>query len=160
MPLLYFLTGALNFFNYLALSSITSDTTAFLSTLFLFSSSLVLEALSLPFDNPNTYSQSQKTKFTVICEYGLYLIGILGWTIIITNYIGYLKCELLPDGISTDFVIQAEGLLSFPPINIKFWLNTAGFASALLQGLLGARLLTIKKVRADTYNLKNGYWGK
>ena len=157
-PIEYIITGGINVLTYLALTKTSGGKIAWLSTLFIFSVSIILEAISAWKD-----PERNGSKFVLFC---VMLLGAIGGAGFLFSLIGQsqfieVTIQAASNNKGQDLIMGSypDSLLFIRATIITSIIHCAGVTVSLLPFLLAARMLVKMRVR-NRYSLGNGFFGK
>lgn len=151
-----FLTGILNFLSFQSLTITTSSENSFLAALFIFSASILLEALSL---RGSDQSSNSKIIFISIIIQGT--IGITGMLFAFGGLLQYLDVNFQRgDAVYIFLGTHPSSIYYIQPVKINSLIIGAGLASSVVPLCLTLREAILCRFRKAHYNLNHGLYGK
>ena len=157
MILINTVTGIVNILSFMALLVTTDSPSGFLSALFLFASSIFLEALSIWTDK-----EKSNSRIIVITMLLLFSISILGACFSIAGLANFINVMLVPHNGCLRIMIasQPNSISVIPSTDITDLFLLCGYISLAAPFVLAIREYSVEKFRKKNYNLNEGLFGK
>ena len=157
MILINTVTGIVNVLSFMALLVTTSSPSSFLSALFLFASSIFLEALSI-------YADKEKATSRIIFVTMLlmFIISILGACFSFAGLAKFINVTLVHHNRNLRLMVSSysNSISVIPSTDITDLFLLCGYISLAAPFVLAIREFLVEKFREKNYNLNKGLLGK
>lgn len=154
--ILYLVTAVVNLGAFLSVAITTSSIDSLLSAIFLFSASILLEAISLGAER-----KYDKSNLILLFSIGMWVVTILGFSIFLASTLGFVHfwIDYCVSPVRLIMEAPAKSLLPAYSIDVTCYIYFIGMTAITIPLLYVVRAVIIKLIRR-TYNLTNGFYEK